>query len=257
VNVFFEAVDPLQLGRARVNCLVPNPEWFRQRWRPYLAALDLVLCKTRMADAVFSALGCRTAVTGFTSVDRLEPGAAMDYGRFFHLAGRSVLKGTDTLVALWARHPEWPMLTVIQHPANASRVRAANVAYRCEYLDDAVLRREQNAHGVHLCPSEAEGFGHYIVEALSCRAVVVTTDAPPMNEHVTRDRGLLAGCTVAGAHHLGTRYAVDPASLERGIEQVLATDAAAKRRLGDHARAWYEDSARAFRRRLVEVLRDV
>ena len=58
-------------------------------------------------------------------------------------------------------------------------------------LDDAALRTLQNSHRFHLCLSEAEGWGHYIAEALSVGAITLTCDAAPMNELVTAERGLL------------------------------------------------------------------
>jgi glycosyltransferase involved in cell wall biosynthesis len=39
---------------------------------------------------------------------------------------------------------------------------------------------------IHLCPSYIEGFGHYINEARKYGKLVVTIDAPPMNEFVTK-----------------------------------------------------------------------
>ncbi|EQD67759.1 glycosyltransferase, partial [mine drainage metagenome] len=62
-----------------------------------------------------------------------------------------------------------------------SRRVAANIEHRIDYLDDAALQRLQNAHWFHLCPSETEGYGHYLVEAMGIGAVVLTTDAAPMN----------------------------------------------------------------------------
>src|SRR5690606_13048298 len=127
---------------------------------------------------------------GFTSVDRALPDASPDFGRFLHVAGASTLKGTDTLLEVWSAHPEWPALTVVQRDRRTIRA-PANVQILDGYLPDAELRELQNACGVHLCPSMGEGWGHYIVEAMSCGAVVVATDGPPMNELVQPGRGVL------------------------------------------------------------------
>jgi glycosyltransferase involved in cell wall biosynthesis len=49
--------------------------------------------------------------------------------------------------------------------------------------------------GVHVCPSLAEGFGHYLNEARASGALVITTDMPPMNELVRPEAGVLVPCS--------------------------------------------------------------
>ena len=50
-----------------------------------------------------------------------------------------------------------------------------------EFMERDKLEQFQNETEIHLCPSEAEGSGHYICETLSCGAIVVTVDGEPMN----------------------------------------------------------------------------
>ncbi len=173
-----------------------------------------------------------------------------------HLAGRSRQKGTAAIVALWAAHPEWPTLTIVQHPERATVIDLPNVRWIVNYIADDDLTDLQNRHGIHLQPSEVEGFGHTIGEGMSCGAVVVTTDAPPMNELVTPERGLLAAWRESEPMRLGTAYRVDPADLARRVIEALGLDDTAHDRLGAAARAWYENNDRFFRRRLPEVLND-
>src|SRR5690606_13808773 len=136
------------------------------------------------------------------------------YDTFFHLAGKSPSKGTEALVAMWARHPEWPQLTIVQHPRRAKPIGVPNIRHVVRYVESSELTALQNRHGIHLCPSRVEGFGHYINEASGCAAVVLTTDAPPMNELVGEGRGVLVAYEHSKPHLEGTRYYVDPADLE-------------------------------------------
>ena len=246
VNLMLERIRLEDLPFARRNLFLPNPEWCTPEDVAKLPRVDGVLVKTAHAEAIFRALGCRTARIGFTSVDRLD--AAVPRERtFFHLAGRSPYKGTERLLALWRKHPEWPRLTVVQSPRSAlPGASASNIVHCIGYVDDAELKRLQNANAFHVCCSETEGFGHYIVEAMSVGAVVLTTDAPPMSELVTTERGVLIGYDKTGGQQLATTYRFSESALEAAVQRCLAMDDTELNEMGKRARAWFESNDAGF-----------
>lgn len=250
VNIMLEHIRPEDFASAKRTFFIPNPEWCNDRDVALLPRVHGVLAKTRHAVAIFEALGARTALIGFTSEDRLD--AAVTRERtFFHLAGRSSNKGTDALLKLWQRHPEWPRLTVVQSPRTASALPPTpNIDHRIDYIDDTELRRLQNANVFHLCCSETEGFGHYLVEAMSVGAVVLTTDAPPMNELVDASRGVPIRISRTGTQCLAQTCFVDAEALEHQINALLTCDDAHLGTLGQAARRWFESNDAAFPERL-------
>ena len=141
---------------------------------------------------------------------------------------------------------------MVQHPKVARPgPEAANIHHRIDYLDGAELARLQNAHRFHLCPSEAEGFGHYLVEALGVGAVVLATDAAPMNELVTPERGLLVPWTRSDRRGLVDFHFVDAAGIEAAVERALALTADECERIGQAAREFFLDNDRRFRANLL------
>ncbi|MDO1529805.1 glycosyltransferase [Fulvimonas sp. R45] len=254
LNLMLERVRPEFARAARRNVLVPNPEYFRARDRAALACIDEVWAKTRHAGRLFAALGMPVRYIGFASPDRRDPAVPHRHA-FFHGPGRSNNKGTAALLRLWASHPGWPTLTVAWRRKRVELdVPPANVRLIREHLDDDAYRRLQNEHRFHLCPSQTEGYGHYLVEAMSCGAVVVTLDAEPMNELVTAERGVLVPATATGTQDLATLYGFRDADMARVIERCVAMPEDEAGMLGAAARAWYEAERAAFPGRLRAAL---
>ncbi|MFC4991200.1 glycosyltransferase [Rubritalea tangerina] len=252
-NIFLERTFPRWFGTAKHNLLIPNQERYPHRLTPKLKHMHAVLCKTHHAEHIFNQFAPSHYI-GFSSPDRSLPDRAMDYQRFFHLAGKSTLKGTQTLLELWQKHPEWPSLTLVQHASNAPTSVPDNVDLITDYLSNAELQKLQNSHGIHLCPSLSEGWGHYIVEAMSCKALVVTTDAPPMNELISPDRGTLVPISKSEPRHLGTNFYVDPHQLEQKLTQLMQLPEETKKQMGAKAHTWFEENNATFRTHLPEVI---
>ena len=258
VNVMLEHVWPQFLREARSNVVVPNPEWFDARDLRYLEACDCVWAKTAFAAGLFRERGCATSLIGFDSEDRAETGVGRVH-QFLHVAGRSPLKGTARLLALWQRHPEWPTLTLVQDasmPGAVPRERAAapNVALHADYLSDTALRQMQNAHRFHVCTSEAEGWGHYIAEAMSVGAVTLTCDAAPMNELIAPGRGLPVAAQPGAVHNLVRLSLFDEAALVAAVERALALPDSELESIGTAARGWFLQNKAGFAARLGQAM---
>jgi glycosyltransferase involved in cell wall biosynthesis len=255
VNFFIESVFPEYLPMARVNCLFVHPEWFRDANLIHLPRLDFVLCKTPSGVDAFRGLDVVCRELGFTSPDkRMADVVRRGPIRCLHLSGQSAVKGTEAVIEAWARHPEWPHLIVVRrarrYGGETAPALAAlpNVTYLTDFVPDDHLQRLQNECEVHVIPSQAEGYGHVIGEAMGCGAVVVTTDAPPMNELVTVDRGVLIRVARSEPMSRSMRNYIDVSDLETKLSQIFAMTPEARAGLGRKAREWYEAQDQRFNR---------
>jgi glycosyltransferase involved in cell wall biosynthesis len=258
VNLFLAPIFPEWIPFARKNVLVPNAEGFAQA--SWLKHIDLVVAKTRLTERIFQKLGCRIEFTSFTSEDHLDEQVPRNFHRFFHSCS-SQYKGTQRLLETWRRHPEWPELTAVINNNDtipAGLDQAPNIRAIRRRLSASELMSLQNACGHHICCSEAEGFGHYIMEAMSCRAVTFTSDGPPMNELVQPGRGLLVACEEeAPPMRFSHRYLFRHASLEEQVERALTFDPATRETLGAAGRSFFLENDRFFRRRFIEVMKSL
>jgi glycosyltransferase involved in cell wall biosynthesis len=254
INIFMERVFPAWTPFAKTNILIPNQERFPKRQLRLLDQVQHIFCKTKHAENIFKRYHHSVFHTGFTSRDRIKSDVSMNYARWFHLAGRSTLKGTETIVDLWQEHPEWPKLTLVQNKQNAPRSVPENIHLITEYLSNEALNELQSSHGIHCCPSLSEGWGHHIVEGMSTGAVVITTDAPPMNELVDPSRGYLVAHGTEEPRHLGTNFYVSKKALEKTIQKVIALDQPSLQEMGQKARNWFTANNTTFAESMAESL---
>jgi hypothetical protein len=160
------------------------------------------------------------------------------------------------VIRTWEKNPTFPPLTIVQDPSKwKRRVCSKNVSHIYDHLDEHVLKTLQNAYGVHVCPSETEGFGHYIMEALSVRSLVITTNAASHERtHHSRDRGVLVDYVRRAPQRLATNYYAAETTLERGVRAVMAMSDDMRERIKENGRQFYESNDAFFRSSLVDTL---
>lgn len=253
INLFLERFNKFFFPFASKNYIIPNPEWF---FSPeYIPQFDMILCKTREAERIFKELHPNTVFISFTCLDRYNKSIKKNYRSIIHVGGTSEQKGTNAIVQAWSNNPLLPKLMLIKSKTECDFPTLENMKVFCDYIDEPQLKYLQNQSGIHLCPSETEGFGHYIMEAFSCGAVVVTTDAPPMTEFVL-DKRCLAGYSHTSIQRLATNYYVDPNQLAIVVEELMNLSDKELQDIGRKNREFYLQNKLFFEQRLAEVFGD-
>lgn len=255
INVHVERVFTRFLGYARYNVLVPNQEWCRPETLDHLGSIDSVWCKTRHAQEIFGRLHPGARYIGWTSEDCRVTSVKMERGTFLHVGYRK--RGTGAVIEAWRRHPEWPPVTLLTRAERPDAENLSNVHHVREHLPRKEFLRLLNASEIQLRLTEMEGWGHSLVEAMSCGRLVLTTNGAPMNEIVTPERGVLVAPSGSEPHHLGTCYDIDVDDLCAKVEHVLGMSQAERDAFGRAARAWYEENDRAFPGRLRAAVEDL
>lgn len=251
VNIFNDVYEPYFFAFATKNYFLPNPEQYSHS-KEMLQCFDKILCKTKEAERIYSLVHPHVEYLSFSCKDCYDPLVSKNYKLPLHLIGASTQKGDAAVARVWIDNPQFPSLSLIRHKGNSFYPPATNLQLTYGYLPDAEIKEIQNRHGLHLCPSETEGFGHYIIEAMSCGSVIVTTDAPPMNEFILDPR-CLAKYKQTQATNFATSYFVDEKSLEKSVANLLTLQESELEEIGRKNREWYLQNDLFFKRRLGEI----
>jgi len=140
---------------------------------------------------------------------------------FVHLAGKSPMKGTTDLVYCWIQNkgfldidPEIKLVITCYQKCHTRMLEYLKTRFQFTFewepdqtssiftylnltlhtvpVPDTEYVRLLTQANVAVCPSEREGYGHYINEARYFGTFVLTIDYPPMNELITdQQNGIL------------------------------------------------------------------
>lgn len=228
---------------ARRNIGLLNLEWYPSEWVKFLPSFDQIWAKSEYAARFCRMHGARDVrLTGFLGRDRFDPTIKRQM-KCLHVRGKSQMKGTGEVVEAWQRKPDLPPLTIV----SKDPVHAPDYVNVVHSPSDAELDRLLNEHQIHLCPSIAEGWGHYITEGMSVGATVITTDASPMNEHIRPEWGYLLGVVKTKMHHQAVQAFTSPDMIIEAVERAMALGPRRCQVVGRKARAHFLRRNASFR----------
>lgn len=251
VNIYLEMVLPA-FDRAPENWLIPNPEWFHPAYMADLPKFSRVLCKTHDALAIFSALHPRVEHIGFESPDKLRPAVHRER-RFLHVCGKSEMKGTEAVIEAWRRHKiEHPLTVISSRTEHAFKIKGANIELITRASEEQFLRLI-NSCAFNVAPSQYEGWGHTIHEALGAGAVVITSGASPMNEFVGHE-DLLIPAIADKTVRLARLCRVDPDQIAAKVRAVAALSDETISLIANQNRARFLNSRAIFREKLLALI---
>lgn len=250
INFYMEVPLNACMNKAHINILMPNYEYLirkdtRAKNISALQKINYMICKARITFDYCEKLKSnpdnnlkyKCIYTKHTSI--VPPIYRMvnikrDTKTWLHAAGRSEWKQTDSVLAAWGKHPEWPRLVVtcrercdsneyLQeiYKANPQIKTAGNIETH-KFLDD--LNKSQYQILNHICPSIVEGYGHYINEARAYGCFIVTSNYPPMNELVDNESGFLIQCSKIQAKPKSPDVnlcIITPEDIEKSMEYVF------------------------------------
>jgi hypothetical protein len=264
IAIFLErALSADFLKAYREKAIFINPEWFYESDRVACEAMGCtILHKSRHFYAVLQPVLAKLGhvYTGFTSID---PAVTVTNRTVFsHFRGASRMRLTQELLEIWRRRPDFPLLRVQAYGTDIAIntniwVGAGNTEFFFGELDRSSYFMELSKGGIKLCTSQVEGFGHYLNEARAMSALTIALDAPPMNELITPETGILVPVNGCRPQRLGMVYDVDEQDLLNAITCAITMPVSERERKGLAARALYEQQAAEFAQAFHAYLRPI
>jgi hypothetical protein len=257
ISIFLEVMIPGMLQYSPINYLVPNSEWWNRNGECSLPFMNKIICKTRDCFNIWEKK-CpgKCVYTGFESTDFLNtPLPAEKENNFLHLAGNSRTKNTEAVVQAWRQFKiPYHLEVIVRDLAFVPLcVGVKNVTHYAR-VPEPQVQCALNVRQFHLMPSHYEGYGHVLHEALGCGGIVLTTDAPPMNEFDGIPKELLIPSSDIWTKELATCHRVTPEAVYEAVMKAGALSKERRDELSLIARAAFLKDREDFRKRFAELL---
>lgn len=237
-------------------------------WTEFKNIPNNLLCKTKQAYNILKNKFPNKNViyTGFTSIDRFQPNYNIDYNRFIHICGKSPFKGTLKIVEAWINHPEFPLLTIKVYNGVYTDIQKMlknkivhNLEINKDFISEDEIYKLYNTYGIHLCPSNVEGWGHYIAEAKSSKAIVLYTNAPCMNEtFIDGFDGISIDCNINSLKMINNNicpfYEINSNDIAKSVQKVLSLSLTEKQSIGNNARNSFIKNDQEFTDRIQNII---
>jgi hypothetical protein len=202
-KILLEHIRPEWLAvQSDFTYFIPNIEMLHEWDVQLMSKVDLVLCKNVMT---YNLIDAPKLLTKFTSM--CGERGVKNYNLIAHMAGTSIMKGTDMVLKYWVANngfqhlnpdvqllvtynqprpmPYWKKLrptkctTFMGRPLKGESYKNIFMVQR---LDEKEFAYYSGIIGVRLQPSIAEGYGQVLNEGRCMQTLTITTNAPPFNE---------------------------------------------------------------------------
>jgi hypothetical protein len=249
VAIFLELINPNLLPYARRTVGIFNLEWLPNEWVPLLPSFTQLWAKSGNAYDALARLRLPVYLTGFLSRDVYDASVPRQL-RCLHLRGHSILKNTEEVIETWRRHPDLPPLTIISY----DHYQVPDHVQLLGRQPENALRWYMNTCAIHICPSRAEGWGHYITEGMSTGNAVITLDAAPMNENAPDGLAFLIKPSLVSGRHMVHDHYVNPDDLARAVRAAAGAYPGDGELRGGSRRAFVGQRNTDFRNKALDLL---
>lgn len=212
VNIFVEDINPSLFPYARKNIWIPNPDWTRRAWIPYIEMVDEIWAKTHECKEIFEKLtdGRKTVhYIGWSSIDKCMDFNEIkkNYSKALVVTGKNIFRHPRPILHAYRDiyledeelFNKLPELNIVFNPENVMFKVPEEIKSKVNVIGEVLKEEDYNnllrECGLCVCLSFAEGFGHAVNEAMSAGCNLLLSPIRPFTEDLV------------GELQIGTYYA--------------------------------------------------